>query len=469
MENSDTIRKDHIRTDRYEVYDVAVVGGGMAGIVAVTAAARAGAKTVLIEKHGWLGGIGITGATGLHSFFNIFGAWEGAPKLKVVDGIPQELVDRVVALNGAATMVPHGHVPMERGIDFVSMITVVEPETFKLAAAQMCLEAGCNILFHTVMDEVYASDGHVEGLVVWNKAGRSLIRAKAYIDCTGDGDLAGYAGADFYVAKPGDKGAYPAGFTFRMVNIDLQALEADLEKRGMITQLAHAVKPGMDQPELIRLGIDLHQLREAGEERSPGYFLSTSMRPRELTYCNCINYGPNDGLDVDALSAAETYLRGEMFEVVEVFRRNFAGCEGAYAAGAAPQAGQRRGRSIRCHYELTEEDCVSGRRFDDQVGLFSFIDRPGYFVKDAGAYGIPYRALVPLNLDNVWIAGRMMTVDWIGHSSTRNTVACMVAGQAAGTAAALAVQAGCGASEVDPGGLRDRLLTDGVILDPRSA
>ncbi len=453
-----------INTERYETFDVVVIGGGMAGIAAATASARTGASTLLIEKHGWLGGMGITGATGLHSYFNIFGAWDGAEKKRVVAGLAQELVDRVTARGGAV-----GHVPMERGADFVSMITVVEPETFKAEAAKMCLEAGCRILFHTVMDEVRAGDGHVEGLVVWNKAGRSLVRAGAYIDCSGDGDLAGEAGADYYVAQPGDKGAYPAGFTFRMVNIDLDALEADLDRRGMITQLAHAQKPMMQKKELVRLGIDLRQIRDAGEERSPGYFLSTSMRPNELTYCNCINYGPNNGLDVDALSHAETYLRNEMFEVVEVFRRNFDGCQQAYAAGAAPAAGQRRGRSIHCHYELTEEDCVSGRQFDDQVGLFSFIDRGGYFVKDAGAYGIPYRALLPKGLDNVWIAGRMMTIDWIGHSSTRNTVACLVAGQAAGTAAAMAVQAGCSASEVDTGQLRDRLLADGVILDPQPA
>ena len=124
----------------------------MAGIAAAIAAARGGAKTLLIEKAGWLGGMGITGATGLHSFFNIFGQYPGSERLRVVAGIAQELVDRVQVMGGGV-----GHVLMERGLSFLSMITPVEPETFKLAAIQLCQEAGVKLLFHTVIDEVQAS------------------------------------------------------------------------------------------------------------------------------------------------------------------------------------------------------------------------------------------------------------------------------------------------------------------------
>ena len=445
---------------RYEAYDVVVAGGGMAGIAAAIAAARAGAKTLLVEKNGWLGGMGITGATGLHSYFNIFDAHQGAERMRLVAGIAQELVDRVTAQGGGM-----GHIRMERGGDFVSMLTPVEPEVFKLVAAETCLEAGVKLLLHTTLDEVRAAEGHVEGLVVWNKAGRSLIRAKQTIDCTGDGDLAAYAGAPFATFKPGDPGAYAAGFTFRLVNVDLGALEADLDRRGMITQLAHAVKPGTTRPDLVRLGINFRSLRESGVEAAPAYFLSSSVRPREITYCNCINYGPNDGLDVEALSSAETYLRRRMLEVAEVFRAHLGGCEQAYAAGPSPAAGQRRGRAIRCLYELTQADCVEGRQFDDQIGVFGFIDNPRDFVQGAGAYGFPYRALVPRDTDNMLIAGRMMTVDLAAHNSTRNTVACMVCGEAAGTAAALAADEGITPAEVDISVLRARLRAAGALLE----
>jgi len=450
-----------IKTDLYPEYDVVVVGGGMAGLAAAIAAARGGVKTLLIEKAGWLGGMGITGATGLHSFFNIFGQYPGSERLRVVAGIAQDLVDRVQAMGGGV-----GHVLMERGLSFLSMITPVEPEVFKLAANQLCQEAGVSLLFHTVLDEVQADHGHIEGLVVWNKSGRSWIRAHQYIDCSGDGDLAAYAGAPFAQFKPGDPGAYSAGFTFRLCNVDLDRMEADLEKRGLILHLAHAVKPGTDQPDLIRLGIEMRPFREAGIEAAPDWFMASSLRPRELTYCNCINYGPNDGLDAEALSNAEIYLRGRMLDTGEFFRQNIAGCEACYVAGPAPSAGQRRGRAIRCEYELTQEDCVQARQFDDQIGCFSFIDNSRDRVRDALAYGIPYRALIPKDVDNLLVAGRMISVDLSAHNSTRNTVCCLVCGQAAGVAASLSARQEIAPREVDVQQLRDRLQQSGVLLQP---
>jgi hypothetical protein len=457
------MRLPTVGEDRYGSYDVLVAGGGMAGIAAAIAAARAGAKTILLERSGWLGGLGVTGATGLHTFFNIFGAFKGAERRRVVAGIAQELVDRVQQLGGTP-----GHVRMERGADFVSMLTPVDPEAFRAAAARTALEAGVKLLMHSVMDEVIAFDGHVEGVIVWNKSGRTVIRAKQYVDATGDGDLAGWAGAPFEHFKKGDRGAYAAGFTFRLCNVDLAAVEADLEKRGVITQLAHAVKPGTTRPDLVRLGINMGKLKkDLGVQTGPGGFLSSSVRPREITYCNCINYGPNDGLDAEALSAAEADLRTRMFEVADFFRRHVAGCAECYPAGAAPFAGQRRGRAIHCEYELMQADCVSARRFDDDVGCYSFIDNPRDRVRDAGAYGIPYRALIPKGLSNVLVAGRMISIDLPAHNSTRNTVASLVCGQAAGTAAAMAAAGGKMPLDVDPQALREKLRAAGVLLDPR--
>ncbi len=447
--------------ERYGEFDVMVAGGGMAGIAAAIAAGRGGAKTLLVEKAGWLGGMGITGATCLHNFFNIFGAHEGAKRMRVVGGIAQELVDRVGELGGGM-----GHVRMERGGEFVSMATPVEPEVFKLAAFQLCREAGVKLLLHTVLDEVRAGDGHVEGAVVWNKAGRSLVRAKQYIDCTGDGDLAAYAGAECEHFSADDAGAYPAGFTFRICNVDLDTMEAELERYGLIWHLAHAVKPGGRKRELVRMGLDMEKVRSLTGEQVPSYFFAVSVRPREMTYCNCINYGPNDGLDAEALTEAEVAMREQMFGVADLFRRYVAGCEDCYVAGPAPSAGQRRGRAIRCEHDLTQEDCTEGRQFEDQIGCFSFIDNPRDLVREGGAYGIPYRALVPRGLDNVLIAGRMMTVDTAAHNSTRNTACCLVCGEAAGAAAAMAAKKGVGPREVDAEKLRAELKRGGALLEP---
>jgi hypothetical protein len=356
---------------------------------------------------------------------------------------------------------------MERGGDFVSMLTPVEPETFKLAAVQLCQEAGVEMLLHTVLDEVHAANGHVESVTVWNKAGRSAVRARRLVDCTGDGDLVAYAGGDFVGFGPGDPGAYSAGFTFRLCNVDLQAMEQDLDARGVLRHVAHAVKPGLDRPDLVRLAIGMPKLGEQLGEWTPGYFFGSSLRPREITYCNCINHGPNDGLDPVALTAAENDLRGRMLQVAELFRRHIKGCEECYPAGPAPSVGQRRARAIRCAYELTQEDCTEGRQFADAIGCFGFIDNGRYSVKEAGAYGIPYRALLPRELDNVLIAGRMMTVDTVAHNSTRNPVCGLICGQAAGAAAALAAAQGVAPAEVNVEALQKKLVADGALLAPR--
>lgn len=449
---------------RYGEYDVVVCGGGLAGVTAAVAAARNGVHTLLVEKNGFLGGLGVIGATGWHSFYNIFAVPPGYERRRVVAGIAQELVDRIMAAGGSP-----GHVSMERGGDFVSMLTLVEPEVAKAELFRICREAGVELLLHSVLDEVRVNDaGAITGLALWNKGGRALVGARQVVDCTGDGDVAAGAGAPYERFGPGDPGAYSAGFTFRLCNVDLQALEADLEAKGLITQIAHAVKPGMNRPDLVRLGIDMRKLAAQGARGLPSYFLSSSLRPRELTYVNCINHGPNDGMSAAMLTEAEVSLRSRMFEIAEFFRANMAGCEHCYVAGAAPYAGQRRGLAIRCEYELTQADCVEGRQFDDQIACFSFIDNNRYFVKDGGAYGIPYRALVPQQVENLLIAGRMMTVDLVAHNSTRNTVCCMAVGQAAGTAAAMAARQGIAPRAVDVQALRASLLSAGALLTPVS-
>ncbi|MHC5035259.1 MAG: FAD-dependent oxidoreductase [Planctomycetota bacterium] len=442
--------------------DVVVMGGGMAGIGAAIASARTGAKTILIERAGWLGGIGITGATGLHSFFNIYGAEPGAPRRKLVGGIAQELVDRVRDMGGGI-----GHVVIERGGDFISMLTPVEPETFKLAAARTCRESGVKLLLHTVCVDAEAADGEVKAVRVWSKAGFATVRGRQFIDCSGEGDLAAASGADYVRFKPGDDGNYFIGFTFRLCNVDLGALEAYLEREGLLRHMAHAVKPYMTEPELVRLSIDVNKLRERGVEDVPQYFYASSLRPRELTYCNCINFDDPDSLSPEDLTEAELYLRGRMFDIAALFREQFEGCGACYPAGPAPAVGPRRARAIRCDYELTQDDVTSGARFDDEIGLFGFIDHPKCRVKDAGGYGLPYRALRPTGLDNVLIAGKMMTVELVAHNTTRNTVCCLVCGQGAGTAAALATQADCTTREVDVGQLRTVLSGDGVLLEPQ--
>ena len=441
-----------------DIFDVLVAGGGLAGFAAALSAAKNGAKTILIEKSGFLGGLGVIGATALHNFFNIFDATPGAPRLRVAAGVAQELVDRVQEHGGAI-----GHIHLEKGGRYISMITPVEPEITKAILNEMLLEVGVELLLHTVIIEVITKNDIIEGVVIWNKAGYSFIPAKQYIDCTGDGDLAAYAGAPYKHFKTNDVGAYPAGFTFRLCNIDLVKMEEDLKNKKLITMLGHAIKPGDTEPELVRIGFNI---RRAGFKKA-FYFYASSLRPNELTYCNCLNYGPNDGLDPERLTNGEVYIRELLLEVIDFFRKKIDGCQNCYAAGASPYIGQRRGRAIHCQYELSKEDCLEGNEFDDQIGCISFIDAGNLIVINSGAFGIPYRAIIPLKIKNLLVAGRTISPDNVAFAATRNTVPSMITGQAAGTAASIAVAENIlSVSDININILREKLINDGALLKP---
>ena len=168
----------------------------------------------------------------------------------------------------------------------------------------------------------------------------------------------------------------------------------------MINQLAHAVKPGMSEPDLVRLGINMAQLRDQGVPARRAYFLSSSVRPREITYCNCINYGPNDGLDARrADRTPRSTSAARCCEVGEIFRA----APRPAARSATPRAQRRWPDSAApapsaAEYEITEHDCVAASSSTTRLRCFGFIDNRQYFVSDAGVYGIPYRALIPLEM-----------------------------------------------------------------------
>ncbi|MBD3254531.1 MAG: FAD-dependent oxidoreductase [Candidatus Lokiarchaeota archaeon] len=442
----------------FDSFDVLVAGGGLAGFAAALSAARNDAKTILVERNGFLGGLGVVGATALHNFFNIFGATPGAPRLRVAAGIAQELVDRVEEKEGAI-----GHIHLEKGERYISMITPMEPEITKSVLNEMLLEAGVKLLLHTTLIKVLTTTTNkIEGVVLWNKKGYSFIPAKQFIDCTGDGDLAAYAGAPCRHFKQNERGAYPAGFTFRLCNVDLEKMEQDLHNKKLITMLGHALKPGDKEPELVRIGFNIRKL---GFKKG-FYFYASSLCPNELTYCNCLNFGPNDGLDPERLTNGEIYIRELMLDFVELLKKKVDGCQDCYAAGAAPYIGQRRGRSVHCIYELSKEDCLEGINFEDQIGCVSFIDLGNLIVKNSGAFGIPYRAILPLKIKNLLVAGRTISPDNVAFAATRNTVPSMITGEAAGIAASMASKLKISPKNINVKKLQEKLIKNGALLEP---
>ncbi|MGE5598012.1 MAG: FAD-dependent oxidoreductase [Bacteroidota bacterium] len=440
--------------------DVIVAGGGTAGVMAAVAAARAGARTVLVERHGFLGGCAVFGATSLHCFFNIFKKEPRVPEKQVVRGLAQELVDRLMARGGSL-----GHVEMERGYDFVSRLTLSDPEDYKLAAQEMVAEAGVDLLLHTYVADVLAGEGRIEGLVAASKSGLEILRAKVYVDATGDGDLAAGAGARFTDIR-GAENPYGVSLTFRLTHVDLERAAAAFDRAGALWQLARAVKPGRSGPEIVRLGGHLRPWREEIEEAGLNWwFFANSVRPDEFTYVNATWIHPADPVDRDDLTRCELAARRQVHRTVEFLRRRIDGFADATLAATMPQIGTRRSRVVETLYELAREDVLRGRGFPDEVARFSFIDNPDYFVAGGGSYGIPYRCLVPRGVSNLLVAGRMISSDLVVHNSTRNTVCCMAQGQAAGVAAALCAASGLRPDKLDPAVLRDRLAEQGAYFE----
>ncbi|MGE5528934.1 MAG: FAD-dependent oxidoreductase [Patescibacteria group bacterium] len=439
--------------------DVIVAGGGTAGLMAAVAAARAGARTALVERHGFLGGCAVFGATSLHCFYNIFKP-ERVPEKQVVRGLAQELVDRLRERGGSL-----GHVEMERGYDFVSRLTLSDPEDYKLVAQEMAAGAGVDLLLHTWIADVLAGDGRIEGLVCASKSGPEVLRAKVYVDATGDGDVAAGAGAPCLDVRGADN-PYGVSLTFRLGHVDLERAAAALDRAGALWQLARGVKAGRNTPDIIRLGGHFGPWREEAERDGLNrWFFANSVRPDEFTYVNATWIHPADILSRDDLSRCELLARRQVHRTVDFFRRRIDGFQDAYLSATVAQLGTRRSRIVETLYDLSREDVLQGRGFADEIARFSFIDNPDYNVAGGGSYGIPYRCLVPRGVGNLLVAGRMISSDLVVHNSTRNTVCCMAQGQAAGVAAALCAASGEAPARLDTALLRRELASQGAYFE----
>ena len=171
-------------------------------------------------------------------------------------------------------------------------------------------------------------------------------------------------------------------------------------------------------------------------------------------------------VNADDVSAAELILRQRQYRGIELMKKFIPGCENGFIARTSPSLNIRRGRLITCDYDMTHEDIVEGRHFDDEVYVYGFHDNaPRLQVKDGGTYGMRYPALLPKGLDNLLLAGMMVSSDHRAHMSTRNTVSCFGMGQATGTAAALCAQKDCGTRDLNYTELRDALLQGGVYFE----
>ena len=439
-------------------YDVVVAGGGTAGVVAAIAAARLGAKTMLVESKGYPGGTIVEGGTALHSFYNLWKPFPGVAKKNVVRGIPKEIVDRLAQAGGTC-----GYPEMERNFEYDSICTAIDTELYKLTAFEMLDEAGVFVAVNTLLCGAVRKGGRIEGVITESRSGREFVRAKAYVDCTGYGDLAARAGAKY--TEPND---YGVGNSMGVGNVDIEKLCQWLKSRDAMGDYCEGLRDGKER-QVVRFGgrtANLPQELRQGLATAGATFVTTTVRDNYFMFIKVGLKLPASATNRDVVAKAELELRRRQQKTIELFRKYLPGCEKAFIARTSPSLNIRRARVVACDYDISRADVLEARHFDDDIMAYGFHDSaPRLQIRNGGTYGVPYKALRVAGVDNLLAAGMMITSNPDAHMSTRNTVCSMGQGQGAGTAAALCAARNCGTRDLPYGVLRAGLEKGGVYFE----
>lgn len=429
--------------------DVAVIGGGVAGIAAAVAAARNGARTVLVERDGCLGG---TATTGLMVVFM-------GVDFSVLRGTCYELLQRLEARGGA----------------MIGPNTPFDPEVFKIVAEEWLLENRVTLLYHAWFAEAITTGKIVRGVVVELKEGRRAILARTVIDATGDADVAASAGAPFYKRRE----TQPVTSVFRVDHVDIPSLIGYIEANPKEFYDAPGQKTWRieHEPPFFTIGgffSLIKQARERGDLELPHNSIWLGPLPRQgELFINATRVNAIDGTSSLELSRAEAEVRRQAWSIMNFLRKYVPGFESAQMVDIAPRIGVRETRRITGEYLLTKEDLLSGRRFTDAVATYNFPmdvhapdgDQEGHgWTLVAHPYDIPYRALIPQGYDGILASGRCISVDPEAHGSTRSMPCCMATGEAAGVAAAIAAGKDLSVRRIKVAELRRTLADQGVVL-----
>ena len=404
-----------------ENYDVIVVGGGPAGCAAAIAAAREGKSTLLIEATGSLGGMGTMG---------LVPAWcpfSDGEKI-IYTGIAQEIFEK-----------------SKEGLKHVSKSHLnwvpINPGKLKLVYDELVIQSGAKVLFNTVLSCVeMENENEIAAIIVTNKAGLSAYKAKVYIDCTGDGDVAAGAGAEFLMGDEETKELQPATHCFSLSNVDMYAY-----------QYGPRLHPNNDDS-------PIYDILKSGKYPK----ISDKHMCNNIVGPGTIGFNASHVFDVDntdPISVSQALIKGRQIAdeicraLAEYVPEAFAN---AFVSQTAPLMGIRETRRIVGDYILTRDDYINRRSFEDEIGRNSYyldvhrkvtdklkkssetdVDKRAARYNSGESHGIPYRCLTPNGLSNLLVAGRPISCDREIFGSVRVMPVCLVTGQAAGTAAAL--------------------------------
>jgi ribulose 1,5-bisphosphate synthetase/thiazole synthase len=447
MTKIETILEPERKTPVAAKVDVTVCGGGPAGCAAALSAARKGARVILLEQYGFLGGM--TTAGGVNVIM----------PTRTVKGIYQEIADKLKELGAVHPIVPikemlryfrgTGESIRKYTDTLFREGTITEmlkgtslqfhPETLKWTLQDMAIKEGVMLRFHTFVSDVFMEKNKVCGVIVQSKSGRQAIKSKIVIDATGDGDVAVLSGAPYTKGRRKDGGMQPMTLMFSMQ-------KTDRDSHPVLPEGCKKYKKASDLP----------------RDR-----IVASMTPGGRLVVNMTRMH-GDGTKVEDLTKAEIEGLKQALSLAHFLQNH--GFGRYKLTGVAPQVGVRETRQITGDYVLTGKDLTEGRKFDDVVAVNDYYmeiqspDGKGSEMRAVKPYHIPYRCLVPKKVENLLVAGRCISATHEAMSSLRIIPVCMATGQAAGTAAALAVKNKQSPRQINVKLLQDTLREDGAFL-----
>jgi len=436
------------KTPVYGEFDVVVVGGGPAGIMAAASAARTGHSVILLERYGFLGGAGTAG--GLSTFCGLHAKVYGEHR-RVIHGLADELLERLEKLDGLSKP----HLTINDGIQAQAF----DISAYKLAADELVTGHGARILFHALaVGVVMADEDRIDAVLIESKSGRAAVRGRIFIDASGDGDVAAWAGVP-YEKSPGINGMLYPSLMFRINGVDA---------------VAAGEKPWRTVERLME------EAERAGTHKFPRKkpIVRPQRNPLEwranLTQLSNPDGSAIDGTDVDQLTRGELQGRRQVFDAFAFIRDNTPGFGNSYIVDIAPQIGIRETRRIIGRYMLTEDDVRDCVDFPDTIGV------NGWPVEahvagtvefrwprgenPRGFNHLPFRMLLPQKVRNLYVTGRCASMTHDAQSAARVTGPCFAMGEAAGMAAGMALDAGVDCADIDVPELQRRLEYHGAYL-----